>query len=158
MKGHLSSLHVSHGFVSSQVAGLILPKDDAHVQAEPTFIRPAREKSVRNPARQRGKEEDDVPSAAPYLLPLHPPCDGHSPVLLSPRVTAAFILCHFVGGSVTTSAAHIHSGCHSELFVFPQPLSLESTFSAAQIAQMTFLNLREFALSGPKLCGDVSGC
>uniref|UniRef100_A0A3P8RII9 EGF-like domain-containing protein n=1 Tax=Astatotilapia calliptera TaxID=8154 RepID=A0A3P8RII9_ASTCA len=43
------------------------------------------EKSPRDPARERGKEEDDVPNTAPFLLPLHPSCDGHSPVLRSPR-------------------------------------------------------------------------
>lgn len=44
--------------------------------------------SVREQARKRGKEEDDVPNAASLLLPLHSTCDGHSTVLGSPRVTS----------------------------------------------------------------------
>lgn len=39
-------------------------------------------------ARERGKEEDNVPSAASLLLPLHLTCDGHSAVPGSPRVTS----------------------------------------------------------------------
>lgn len=39
-------------------------------------------------ARERGKEEDNVPNAASLLLPLHLTCDGHSAVLGSPRVTS----------------------------------------------------------------------
>lgn len=49
---------------------------------------------VREPRRgKRGKEEDDVPRAAPLLCPPHPPCDGHSPVLWASWVTALVTLC-----------------------------------------------------------------
>ncbi|TKS84658.1 Epidermal growth factor-like protein 7 [Collichthys lucidus] len=49
----------------------------------------AQEESVRDRARERGKEGDDVPNAAPFLLPLHPSRDGHSAVLRSARVNAS---------------------------------------------------------------------
>lgn len=80
---------------SSQVAGVNLLQESGHSRPEETSTSAARrtppptgaEKSVRAGARERGKEGDDVPSAAPLLLPPRTACDGYSPVLGSPRVT-----------------------------------------------------------------------
>lgn len=36
-------------------------------------------------------KKDDVPNAASLLLPLHSPCDGHSAVHGSPRVTSCCV-------------------------------------------------------------------
>lgn len=98
---------MSH-FVFSQVAGATLLEENAHIQREeelatihnppppfqPSLLLPptGTEKSVRDSERERGKQEDNVPNSASFLIPLHPSCDGHSPGHRSPRVTAHLIL------------------------------------------------------------------
>lgn len=99
---------ITSHFVSPQVAGVVLLGENAHIQREETLatihnpsppLHPPRlfpptgtAKSVRDRARERGKQEDDVPNSASFLIPLHSSCDGHSPVHRSPRVTAHLIL------------------------------------------------------------------
>lgn len=93
-------------YISSllQVAGVVLLEENKHTQCEEDFGRDPQHpaptplpfilpcQTVRVQVRERGKEEDDVPSAASVLLRLHPACDGHSTVLCSPWVTTHLIL------------------------------------------------------------------
>lgn len=72
-----------------------------------------------------GKRKDDVPDAAPLLLPLHPPCDGHA----APRVNARFsLLPVFVEGcqsaGVVLPAPHLLLCCHSVCLSEISPLRM----------------------------------